>query len=124
MTPPDACPRVQLTIVLPAEDDAPAVVRLQGELDAADVRTVHDELTPVIARTNRDVTIDMGDLGFIDVSGVNLLARTAATLTASERVLCLRAPSPMLVRMLQVTGLDQHLQIVEPSEEHRDASRP
>jgi anti-anti-sigma regulatory factor len=61
---------------------------------------------------------------FIDVSGVNLLARTAASLTAADRVLCVRAASPILVRMLQVTGLDQHLQIVESGEGHRYASRP
>jgi anti-anti-sigma factor len=116
--PRDSRPLVRVDVVLPEEDDAPAVVRLRGELDVADVRTVDAELAPVIARTDRDVTIDVEDLQFIDVGGLNLLARTAGTLTAADRVLRLRAPSPILVRMLQVTGLDQDLQIVDPVEEH------
>jgi anti-anti-sigma factor len=114
--PPDSRPLVQVDVVLPEDDDAPAVVRLRGELDVAEVPTVDDELAPVIARTDRDVTIDVKDLQFIDVGGLNLLARTAGTLTAAHRVLSLRAPSPILVRMLQVTGLDEHVQIVDPVE--------
>jgi len=112
---PDS-PLVQVDVVLPDEEDAPAVVRLRGELDVSKIRTVDDELAPVIARTDRDVTIDLEDLRFIDVGGLNLLARTAGTLTAADRVLRLRAPSPVLVRMLQVTGLDEHVQIVDPVE--------
>ena len=114
--PPDSRPLVQVDVVLPEEDDAPAVVRLQGELDVSELQTVDDELAPVIARTDRDVTIDVKDLQFIDVGGLNLLARTAGTLTAADRVLRLRAPSPILVRMLEVTGLDEHVQIVDPVE--------
>ena len=114
--PPDSRPLVQVEVVLPEEDDAPAVVRLQGELDVSELQTVDDELAPVIARTDRDVTIDVKDLQFIDVGGLNLLARTAGTLTAADRVLRLRAPSPILVRMLEVTGLDEHVQIVDPVE--------
>ena len=117
--PPDSRPLVQVDVVLPEEDDAPAVVRLRGELDVSEVQTVDDELAPVIARTDRDVTIDVEDLQFIDVGGLNLLARTAGTLTAADRVLRLRAPSPILVRMLQVTGLDEHVQIVDPVEGYR-----
>lgn len=111
--PPDS-PLVQVAVVLPEEDDAPAVVHLRG--DVSEVRTVDDGLAPVIARTDRDVTIDMEDLQFIDVGGLNLLARTAGTLTAADRVLRLQAPSPILVRMLQVTGLDEHMQIVDAVE--------
>jgi anti-sigma B factor antagonist len=117
--PPASRPLVRVDVVLPEEDDAPAVVRLKGELDVSELQTVHDELAPVIARTDRDVTIDVKDLQFIDVGGLNLLAQTAGTLTAADRVLRLRAPSPILVRMLQVTGLDEHVQIVEPVEGYR-----
>jgi anti-anti-sigma factor len=107
---------LEVDVVLPEVDDDPVVVHLRGELDVAEVPTVADELAPVIARTDRDVTIDMEDLRFIDVGGLNLLARTAGTLTAADRVLRVRAPSPVLVRMLQVTGLDEHVQIVDPVE--------
>ena len=119
--PPESRPLVQVDVVLPEEDDTPAVVRLRGELDVSEVQTVDDELAPVIARTDRDVTIDVENLQFIDVGGLNLLARTAGTLTAADRVLRLRAPSPILVRMLQVTGLDEHVQIVDRS---TDTGRP
>ena len=119
--PPESRPLVQVDVVLPEEDDTPAVVRLRGELDVSEVQTVDDELAPVIARTDRDVTIDVENLQFIDVGGLNLLARTAGTLTEAGRVLRLRAPSPILVRMLQVTGLDEHVQIVDPVDGYRTA---
>jgi anti-anti-sigma factor len=116
--PLDSRTLVQVDVVVPEEDGAPVVVRLHGELDVSELQTVDDELAPVVARTDRDVTIDVKDLQFIDVAGLNLLARTAGTLTAADRVLRLRAPSPILVRMLQVTGLDEHVQIVDPVERY------
>ena len=116
VTPPDSRTAVQVDVLLPEEDDAPTVVRLRGELDVSEVRTVDDELAPVVARTDGDVIIDVEDLQFIDVGGLNLLARTAGTLTAADRVLRLRAPSPILLRMLHVTGLDEHVEIVDPVE--------
>ncbi len=97
------------------DGEAPAVVCLKGELDYSVVGTVSDELAPVVAPADRDVTIDLEDLSFIDVGGLNLLARTARTLSARDRVLRLRAPSAILVRMLEVTGLDEHMQVVERS---------
>ena len=93
--------------------EAPVVVCLKGELDYSVVATVSDELAPVVAPADRDVTIDLEDLSFIDVGGLNLLARTALTLSAGDRVLRLRAPSAILVRMLEVTGLDEHMQVVD-----------
>ncbi len=107
---------VRVDVLLPDDADAPAVVRLQGELDLAEVGVVDAELTPVIARAERDVIIDLEDLVFIDVSGVNLLVRTAVVLHAADRALHLRAPSPILVRMLRLTGLEEHLPIVAPVE--------
>ena len=112
----DRRPRVQLELVVPEDGEAPVVVRLKGELDYADIGTVNDELAPVVAPADRDVTIDLADLSFIDVRGLNLLADTARTLSAGGRMLRLRAPSAVLVRMLEATGLDERMEVLDPPE--------
>ena len=107
---------VQVDILVPVEPAAPTVVRLRGELDIAQVDTVDADLAPVVAGAEHDVVIDLEELQFIDVSGVNLLVRAAAGLHAADRALCLRAPSPILVKVLQVAGLEEHLPVLASGE--------
>jgi anti-sigma B factor antagonist len=87
------------------EESGARVVRVTGEVDmsnAGDIREVVDQVTA----TGVDRLIfDLGGLEFIDSSGLAVL------LAAAQRVpsVQLRNPSPIVRRVVEVTGLSETL---------------
>jgi anti-sigma B factor antagonist len=87
------------------EESGALVVRVTGEVDmsnAGDIREVVDQVTA----TGVDRLIfDLGGLEFIDSSGLAVL------LAAAQRVpsVQLRNPSPIVRRVVEVTGLSETL---------------
>jgi anti-anti-sigma factor len=79
-------------------------VRLQGELDLASAHVMEERLTAIEEQRPARVVIDLGDLAFIDSSGLRvlLLADTRARERGFELVL---APGPEPVqRVFEMTG--------------------
>jgi len=64
-----------------------------------------------IAEPIAELVIDLTDVRFVDVAGLNLLAHTAATLAATRITIRLRNPSAMLVRMLHIAELEDRFAI-------------
>lgn len=81
-------------------------VRLVGEVDAAlreDADAAWDRLT---ARES-PVVIDCSELSFIDSSGLGFVIRCGDRGRILDLPVTLVEPSPLLVRMLQVLGVEQ-----------------
>jgi anti-anti-sigma factor len=81
------------------------VVALAGELDLAtlpDVAPVVDEL---LTRPVQPLVLDVGELTFLDSSGVSLLVRTANHF----RPIRTRSATEPVRRVIEVLGLDGHL---------------
>jgi anti-sigma B factor antagonist len=81
-----------------------AVVRLCGELDAADAAGVTAALTGVVA-CHTDVIIDLADLEFIDCGGLRALAGAREQARQTGGGLLLAAPQGLVLRVLALTGL-------------------
>jgi anti-anti-sigma factor len=80
------------------------IVRLRGELDLASAGAVEDELAAIEEQRPACVVIDLGELAFIDSSGLRvlLLADSRAREAGYELVL---APGPEPVqRVFEMTG--------------------
>ena len=78
---------------------------LAGEIDIAAADAVRAELARCTSAA-RPVTVDLRDVSFIDSSGIEVLC---AARRDAERVggsVVLRSPSDVVVRVLEVTGLD------------------
>lgn len=90
-----------------------AVILVEGELDLAATAEFGDAIETVRARGGA-VVIDLSATTFLDSSGVAVLVRAHRSQTEVRRPLVLRAPSPPVMRVLNLAGLDQVL-TVEPA---------
>ena len=82
-----------------------AGLRVEGEIDRSNVPQLARALRSAL-RAGQDLHLDLEGLEFADIAAVRLLAQAASSL-ADGRRLVLRAPSPVLRRVLNVQGWDQ-----------------
>ncbi|WP_017607126.1 STAS domain-containing protein [Nocardiopsis xinjiangensis] len=83
--------------------DGISVVGIEGEIDIATARAVHTRLTEKLA--HGCVVADLGEVAFIDASGVNALVGAMREAARGSRHLCLAAPPRQLSRILDVLSL-------------------
>jgi anti-sigma B factor antagonist len=83
------------------------VIQLSGELDLANANAVERELQLALADDGR-VVLDLGDLTFIDSTGIALLV-TAAAGNGDGRVRFLRSRAAGVTRVLELTGVADRL---------------
>ncbi|MFG2016417.1 MEDS domain-containing protein [Actinomadura geliboluensis] len=80
----------------------PAGLRIEGELDAARHTVVAENLAQLVAQRG-SVHLDLSRLGFIDLGGLNLLARHATRLPA-DRALVLDHLRPNVEGVIEAVG--------------------
>ena len=85
------------------------VLRLSGELDLSTIQEVRSAADELIDDAPESVVVDLAEVTFMDSSGIALLLRIAGRVPRTE----LRNPSPMVRRVLEMTGLTEMLPIVE-----------
>jgi anti-anti-sigma factor len=86
-------------------------VTLAGEIDAASSATLQARLDGLIESTNGRVTLDMSGISFMDSSGIRALVGTHQRMSAHGRLLILRNVSAATMRVLDLTGLAETLNI-------------
>lgn len=101
----DAIPRLQVTV------DGSRLV-LVGEIDAHSAPTLADHLDP-LPGDGGDVTIDVEGIEFIDSSGLRLIVEAHQRAEGAERRLVVHRPSPAVTRLFEISGLTDHLTVVD-----------
>jgi anti-sigma B factor antagonist len=91
-----------------ATEDGVPVIRLSGELDMVSLERVRPVVEEVLAAGNDRLAFDVGELAFMDSSGVALLVSA----TQKARQVELRHPTPIVRRLIELTGLTELLLIV------------
>lgn len=93
-------------------DGPVASVAVGGELDAA-TAPVLDEAIRKLDRDDlvREVTVDLGDVGFIDSSGLSVLVAAHKRLRARGVSLVIDNATPGARRLFAIAGLDTVLTI-------------
>ncbi len=89
-----------------------AVLTLIGELDPHTAPMLDEEIAGVRAEGTTAVVLDLGGLGFMDSSGLRVIIAANADLEEQGGSLSLRAPSDTVRRLLEITGLVDHIRIV------------
>ena len=84
---------------------ARAVVTLHGGLDLASTAWLRDYLDGVLLLNPRVVTVDLAALECCDSSGIAVFAEYRRRAEHEGRTLWLRAPSPALRHLLELTAL-------------------
>jgi anti-anti-sigma factor len=77
------------------------VVRISGEIDMSNAGTLRETIDPILDSDLQHLIFDLSELEFIDSSGLTVL------LAATQKVplVQLRNPSPIVRRVVEVTGL-------------------
>lgn len=97
-----------LTIEVHREGDE-ASLTLTGELDPHTAPMLSDELETLTGEGVTSVVLVLSDLGFIDSSGLRVVIAADRDLRSSGGRLVLRSPSETVQRLLEITGLLDHL---------------
>ena len=80
------------------------VVQVTGEVDIATAPLLRAVLDTVVARRPARVEVDLSGTTFLDAYALSTLAAVRRRLAARRGVLVLRDPSPVALRLLQLTG--------------------
>ena len=88
-------------------DDAAAVVRTAGELDASTAPQLRDCFEELMRADCRDVVVDMGELDFIDSTGLGVLVAALKRFRSSGGSLSVTDPRPQIRKVLELTNLDR-----------------
>lgn len=88
-----------------AQDDGAVVVSLRGELDLATAPELQRELLAILEQPVHRVTLDLGELTFLDSSGLGALYRVRQRADAGSVTLLLEAVPAHVMRVLDVTAM-------------------
>ncbi|OSP43262.1 anti-anti-sigma factor [Streptomyces sp. 13-12-16] len=94
-----------LSVTATTAHDA-CVLTLAGEIDHDTGETLRHALDPSLTGRPR-IVADLRQVTFMDSSGINILLTAHHTATAAGGWLRLAAPTPAVLRTLQIVGLDQ-----------------
>jgi anti-anti-sigma factor len=105
------------------------VVALAGELDVTDAAHIGELLTTVAIRVP-SLIVDLAALEFTDCAGMRALAAAARQARRAGGGLALAAPGPLVLRVLDLTGLMTGVPVYRSVEEaagvasHQRVARP
>ena len=92
------------------------VVKLAGELDLYNAHGVREELARQAERKPARVVVDLGNVTFIDSTGLGVLIEARSRME-NEAAFILAAPGLETRRALEVSGLDRHFAVYGTVEE-------
>lgn len=84
-------------------------IAVRGEIDLSNVQQFREHISAGLADDAEIVVLDLTEVSFIDSSGLNALLYAKAQDGSRLRVI----PSPALLHLLAITGLHEHLPIID-----------
>jgi anti-sigma B factor antagonist len=80
-------------------------VTIDGEVDSATSGMLERDLLEAVRGGDRDVDLDLSGVGFLDSSGLRTLVLAQQNLAGRGLELVLVGSTPMIDRLLEITGL-------------------
>ncbi|HEX4719344.1 MAG TPA: STAS domain-containing protein [Thermoleophilaceae bacterium] len=96
-----------------ATDGDRAVVSFRGELDMSGVDRARTAIEQAESGTATLLVLDLSELDFIDSTGLEVVLRAARRAHDDGRRLIVQRPSRYVRRLLEMTAIDQSLDVVE-----------
>jgi anti-anti-sigma factor len=90
-----------------------ATVALRGELDLSGVDRARQAIEQAEANESPLLVLDLSELDFIDSTGLEVMLRAARRAEDNGRRLIVAKPSRYVRRLLELTAIDQSLDVVE-----------
>jgi anti-sigma B factor antagonist len=107
---PDETPE-ELSVEVLADSDVSVLV-VRGELDAYSAPTLDAVVEQVLAKGAQRLVLDLGEVAFIDSSGLRSMIRARKQVGDEAGALRIRDPQPSTMRLLEITGLTEHFPVV------------
>lgn len=95
------------------------VVHVSGEIDMSTAPSLSAELERAVGGDGAtpQVVVELGHVRFLDARGLAALVKGSQTARRAGRQLVLSNPSPMIRRLLAITGLETQLPVDEEAEQ-------
>ena len=87
------------------------VVAVEGELDLFTAPFLRDEVRDAIKQDSSKLVLDLGELSFMDSSGLSVLIEAWRLATGEGGGVALAAPQAPVARILRTTGLDRRIKV-------------
>ena len=100
---------VQGLLTIRSEQQDAHFVSLHGELDGQNAKALEDELIRIEATSVSRIVLDLGDLEFVDSTGLAVIVRADTRAKNDGHVLRLLRPQGRVGRIFERSGLDQLL---------------
>ena len=101
------------------EDDGMVQLVLSGEFDLSSAAQIEDVLKELEERRPEVLVLDLRELTFMDSTGLRVMVSADARARDSARRLAIVQGPEAVHRVFRITGLDDHLEIVETPEAAR-----
>ena len=103
METPESAP---FSLTVRATDGSPVVVALAGDFDMSGVEDFHSCIDDLIgSSTGAVLIVDLGDVTFIDSSGISALLKAHRLVTVEHRELRFQHVSAPVSRLFELAGL-------------------
>jgi anti-sigma B factor antagonist len=94
------------------DDGTATTIYVTGELDAATAPELRACVVSLVEQGRRRVILDLGELRFIDSTGLGSLVGVRKRVRESGGELVLTNPAQRIVKLLEITGLDAVFMII------------
>jgi anti-anti-sigma factor len=94
-----------IAITTGRDPDGTPVLRVSGQLDISNASTLEDALMKAAEAKSRTIVFDLAELEFMDSAGISVLVRARSEVGEVR----LRNPSPIVRRLIEITGLAEIL---------------
>ena len=91
---------------------ATTTLRLVGELDISNTQDLRDCFTALVKAGQDRIVVDLSELDFIDSMGLGALVGGLKRLRGVGGEFLLKDPSPRVLKVLELTGLDEVFTII------------
>ncbi|MEV6409593.1 STAS domain-containing protein [Streptomyces bobili] len=89
------------------------VARISGNMDCMTGPGLWEQINEVLAGGTAFVVLDLSDVSFCDSAGLNVLVRASRRAGLSDVALALACVPQPVLRILEMTGADQVLQVCD-----------
>ncbi|TXJ79238.1 anti-sigma factor antagonist [Streptomyces lavendulae] len=103
---------VEVTVI---SSDA-AIITVRGELDADTGLALQHQLAGQVVHGRRHLVLDLADVPFMDSSGLRVIIRTVNDMRNVDGSVSLAAPTPVVRRVLDLTGMGMSCQIFDTAD--------
>ena len=94
-----------------------AVIEVMGELDLATVDELREVALDIFATGQPNLALDLSGVTFLDSTGIGVIVDIANHGRERNGAFTLLNPSPPALRVIELTGIDRHLEVTLDSRE-------